>query len=95
VVGEKDMKKHTKVYMSYFGFKIAEDMFCEICGSPAVDLHHIKARGMGGSNTKDHIENLMALCRKCHIDMGDKKSEMEFLKEKHNQFIIKWKNGKV
>ena len=39
---------------------------CEVCGAKAVDIHHIEARGMGGSKTKDVIENLMALCRSCH-----------------------------
>ena len=83
------MKKHTKVYMSYFNFKIAEDVFCEICDSPSVDLHHIEARGMGGSNTKDHIENLMALCRKCHIKFGDVPDKKEWLKDIHQKFMLK------
>lgn len=39
---------------------------------------------MGGGKTKDEIENLMALCRRCHIEYGDKKEHKEFLKEKHD-----------
>jgi 5-methylcytosine-specific restriction endonuclease McrA len=38
---------------------------------------------MGGSNTKDVIENLQALCRKCHLEFGDKKKWMDFLIDKH------------
>ena len=76
------MKKHTKIYVDHFGWS---DFYpCEVCGSRAVDIHHIRPRGMGGSNTKDTIENLMALCRACHLDYGDKKQFIEFLKQKHN-----------
>jgi 5-methylcytosine-specific restriction endonuclease McrA len=32
---------------------------------------------------KDVITNLQALCRACHIEMGDKKQYKEFLKDKH------------
>jgi 5-methylcytosine-specific restriction endonuclease McrA len=38
---------------------------------------------MGGVKTKDKIENLMALCRSCHLEYGDKKQHMDFLREKH------------
>ena len=38
---------------------------------------------MGGSKFKDIIENLMALCRECHITYGDKKQYKEYLKEIH------------
>ena len=62
-------------------------MPCEICGNQAVDLHHIEARGMGGSDTKDNIENLMALCRGHHIAYGDKKQHKEMLIEVHNNFM--------
>jgi len=55
---------------------------CEICGNTAVDIHHIEARGMGGGN-KDTIENLMGLCRSCHIQYGDKKQHKEMLKVVH------------
>jgi 5-methylcytosine-specific restriction endonuclease McrA len=77
------LKNHTKVYCSHFGYILDEFIFCEVCGARAVDLHHIFRRGMGGSKSADTIENIMALCRKCHIEYGDKKQYMEFLKEKH------------
>jgi len=62
---------------------------CEICGSKSVDIHHIDCRGMGGSNNKDTIENLMALCRKCHVVKGDIKNQLQFLKHIHLKKIAK------
>jgi 5-methylcytosine-specific restriction endonuclease McrA len=59
---------------------------CEVCEQTAVDIHHIEARGMGGGN-KDTIENLMALCRKCHVDYGDRKMYKDYLKEIHQHRI--------
>ena len=53
-----------------------------LCGDTAVDIHHIEARGMGGGN-KDTIENLMGLCRSCHIEYGDKKQFKSMLKVVH------------
>ena len=81
------MKKHTKVYMKHFGYTGDEFMPCEVCGARMVDIHHIDARGMGGSEDKDTIENLMGLCRGCHEAYGDKKSQMEFLIEIHKKKI--------
>ena len=78
------MKKYTKTYMNYFGYCIEDFIPCETCGSKAVDIHHIDARGMGGSSTDtDSIENIMALCRSCHITYGDKKNHIEYLKMIH------------
>lgn len=83
------MKPHTKVYLKYFGFKIPEDCFCEICGIYANDIHHIEARGMGGNPTKEKNEiiNLMALCRNCHNKYGDIPDKKEWLKSLHLRFI--------
>jgi hypothetical protein len=39
---------------------------------------------MGGSKDKDVIENLMALCRKCHIEFGDITDLKPYLKEIHS-----------
>ena len=46
-------------------------------------LKSYKIDGLGGSKDKDTIENLMGLCRKCHIEYGDKKQYKEFLKDIH------------
>lgn len=77
------MQKHTKIYMDYFGYFGDEFIPCEVCNSKAVDIHHIEARGMGGSKERDVIENLQAVCRKCHERYGDKKQFKGFLKNKH------------
>jgi 5-methylcytosine-specific restriction endonuclease McrA len=82
------MKKHTKIYLKYFGYSIADFIPCEVCGSKAVDIHHIEPRGIGGSKTKDVIENLQALCRSCHheADFGTELSK-EKLKEIHKKTL--------
>lgn len=67
------MQKHTKIYLKHFGYDITDFIPCEVCGCRAVDIHHIEPRGMGGSKKADTIDNLMALCRECHIEYGDKK----------------------
>jgi hypothetical protein len=81
------MKAHTKIYFDYFGLTIADFVSCEICGDRAVDIHHIECRGMGGSKTKDYIENLQAVCRACHNLFGDKVEYKEKLKEVHLKFM--------
>jgi hypothetical protein len=81
------MKRHTKVYMDYFGYVADDTILCEICGNRAVDLHHIRCRGMGGSKDKDNIENIMALCREEHVKYGDKKQYIDYLTDIHNQHL--------
>ena len=56
---------------------------CEVCEQTATDIHHIEPRGMGGSKSKDVLENLQALCRKGHIEYGDRKIYKDLLKEIH------------
>lgn len=81
------MKKHVKVYLDHFGYDTDDYIPCEACGRKAVDIHHIKARGMGGSKERDVIENLQALCRLCHVEYGDKKQHIDFLMMKHKEKI--------
>lgn len=78
------MKAHTKVYLSANGYDQSDWIPCEVCQATAVDIHHIESRGMGGSKQSDTADNLMALCRECHIKYGDRKQYLDFLKEKHH-----------
>ena len=73
--------------MKVLSYDVSDFMPCEICKQQAVDIHHIDSRGMGGSNTKDIIENLMALCRSCHDLYGDIKQFIDYLIKIHLLFI--------
>ena len=79
------MKKHTKIYMRYFNYVRDEFIPCEVCGARAVDIHHIENRGSGGAKNKDRIENLMAVCRSCHLEYGDVPEKVEWLKQIHER----------
>lgn len=57
------VKKHVKNYLDARKLTVADVILCEVCSSVAVDIHHIKYKGQGGS---DEHENLIALCRCCH-----------------------------
>jgi 5-methylcytosine-specific restriction endonuclease McrA len=83
------MKNHTKVYLKGMGYDVTDFICCEVCQAQAVDIHHIEARGMGGSKEADTIENLMALCRACHNAFGDLKQHKEMLKATHNHHLSK------
>ena len=77
------MKKHTKIYFDYFGYDKTDFIACEVCGSKSVDIHHLDAKGMGGSKLKDYIENLIAVCRDCHIKCHDNKEFNNNAKQIH------------
>jgi len=77
------VKKHTLTYLKHFGYDTSSFIPCEVCGTTAVDINHIEARGMGGSKEADNIENLQALCRACHTKFGDQKQFKQYLKDKH------------
>ena len=77
------MNKHTKIYFNYFGYTNADFVACEVCGTQAVEIHHIKPKGMGGSKTKDYIANLIAVCRGCHNMCHDDKEFNEVAKKIH------------
>lgn len=74
------MQKHAKIYLNSFGIdEFSYYIKCEVCQKEVNDIHHISARGMGGSTQKNFIENLMALCRDCHDLYGDKKQFISLL----------------
>lgn len=67
---------------------------CEWClRAPAVDVHHIDPRGMGGSQSKDYTENLMGLCRKHHDQAEAKLIPKEKLIKTHLERVNRHKHG--
>jgi 5-methylcytosine-specific restriction endonuclease McrA len=71
--------------MNYFGYGEQDVILCEACGRPAVDIHHINGR-VGEDANK--IENLMALCRKCHTKAHEGKLSKGELQYIHNNFLL-------
>lgn len=87
------MKRHTKIYMDFFGYDKSDFIPSELSGQPAQAVHHIKCRGMGGDpqHKRDEIKNLMALTTEEHEEYGDKDQWLEYLQSSHMQFIWKKK----
>jgi len=87
------MKNHTKVYLLAVYGELTHNCTCEICYVTehkvvrAVDVHHINPRGMGGSKDKDYIENLMGLCRACHLDCEAAQYSKQFQEAFHKDFL--------
>ena len=58
---------------------------CEICGKTGqTEKHHIKTKGSGGDDTE---ENLIEVCRNCHIKAHKgliTKEQLKKIKEKRN-----------
>lgn len=82
------MKKHTKIYLSAFGYDTTDFIPSEISNHRAVDIHHIEPRGMGGTKEADRIENLMALTREEHIEYGDRTYLKPILYKIHKKFMM-------
>jgi 5-methylcytosine-specific restriction endonuclease McrA len=83
------MVNHKKVYCTFFNLDISDRILCTSCLQGAVDIHHIRPRGMGGSE-KDYIENLVALCRKCHDKVESSRSFNKMIRIKHLKLVLFW-----
>lgn len=84
---KRKLLKHTKIYCRALGYDVDDPSFfipCELTGNRANDCHHIISRGKGG---EDRIENLMALTRQKHFEMGDKNIYMPTLLLHHRTFL--------
>tara|TARA_Y100000004_G_C8768199_1_gene349515 strand:- start:409 stop:636 length:228 start_codon:yes stop_codon:yes gene_type:complete len=67
--------------MDYHDYVLDDVILCSACATVAVDIHHLEGRKIGGSKNKDFIENLIALCRRCHIKAETDKNFNNQLKE--------------
>ena len=77
------MQKHVKIYMDFFDYGEQDFMPCEWCGKRLNDCHHINGRGKG----KDVIENLVGLCRECHLKCHSSKEFNKQVEQKHLKII--------
>ena len=78
------MKKHISNYFKHHGYVCQEEIACEICGCPAVDIHHIE---FGRHKRSDEVDNLIALCRRHHEDCHNYKIPIYFLKNRNEASI--------
>ena len=79
------MKKHTKIYMQFFDYGEQDFVMCEMCQQDrAVDIHHLERQSKFGSKKeKDYIENLMGMCRECHLKAESDSAFNMFCRIKH------------
>ena len=65
----KISKNYRKIFYDYWGLSVVDTPQCWGCfQSPAVEIHHLKSKGMGGSkkNSYNVPSNLFPVCRHCH-----------------------------
>lgn len=82
VITANEIMGYIDIYLDYFGYSDGEYVPCEVCGSRAVDVHHIVYRSHGGG---DNIGNLMALCRDCHVKAHS--GRLSGLREIHDKYL--------
>jgi len=70
--------------MDFFDYGEQDYLPCEVCSSRISDCHHILFRSQGG---KDVIENLVGLCRECHLKAHSSQEFNQYVKELHLQNI--------
>lgn len=81
------MQKHTKVYLDFFGYDESDSYIpCEMCNAPSVDIHHLERRTRN-KVTNDYIENLVGLCRDCHIKAESDKCFNMYCRIKHLETV--------
>ena len=78
------MQKHTKVYFDFFGYDQSDTIYCEMCNAVAVDIHHLEKRN---KTKNDFIENLIGVCRDCHIKAESDSSFNMYCRIRHLELV--------
>ena len=68
--------------MQFFNYEEQDFIPCEMCNAQAVDIHHLERRTRN-KVTNDYIENLVGLCRSCHIKAESDRCFTMFCRIKH------------
>lgn len=94
------MKQYIKNYTEFFGIGEQDVILCTNCTAVANDLHHVFIKGMGGRKTYEHngktldingVENIISLCRDCHIKAHSGILLREYLYKLQEYHILKHK----
>lgn len=80
------MQAYTKVYLDSFGLDEADFCKCELCDQKATEIHHILTRKKYPEGLLD-VSNLMAICRFCHEQYGDRIYLMPMLLKIHQRIL--------
>ena len=89
----KTLKNYKKLFSDFWGYHENGIPLCWNCHKEvAVDIHHLIPKGMGGvkNNRLNRIDNLYALCRKCHT-LGHSDKELNEQWKKDLLERIEWK----
>jgi hypothetical protein len=78
------MQKHTRVYLDFFGYDQSDTIYCEMCNAVAVDIHHLEKRN---KTKNDFIENLIGVCRDCHIKAESDSSFNMYCRIRHLELV--------
>jgi hypothetical protein len=82
-----EVKPYVKTYLQYFGYSGFEFIPCEVCGSKAVDIHHLTPRSLR-KDLINKIDNLTALCRGCHDRAGRDRAFNDELRYIHRRKLL-------
>lgn len=80
------MQEYTKIYLDKLGLDETDFCKCELCPNKSTEIHHIIARSKYKKGLL-MIENLMAICRKCHEEYGDRIYLMPLLFKIHRKVL--------
>lgn len=80
------MQSYTKAYLKELSRDETDFIPCEICGAKGTEIHHIMARSKF-RELLDDIRNLMAICRSCHEQYGDRKYLVPMLLKIHKRVL--------
>lgn len=87
------MVKHKRLYLTFFGYTVADWVPCENCFYSASEFHHLIFKSLGG---KDDPVNVMALCVStpdragCHNRAHIDRKFNEHLKRVHKRKYDAW-----
>ena len=77
------MTDYARNYLEFFGLDKYDPIEDPVNGLPAVDFHHLVARGMGGSKKRNGAWNLIPLTRDNHNQAERDQEFNERLKRIH------------